>query len=142
MNVIGKCLEDPLVGREIIRAACFFEKPQLQEQALDLCITFRTCGLEWDQIVQPGGMNRLSGKEKSLLSKTLLPRRSNGAIDIEAVDALDGKSIFNEFEEKALTDEGRSSTLYGRLVDHTERTSPIHLKALIHFRRFLNKLVS
>ena len=124
-NVIKKCLEEPLVGCEIRRGMRFTDSPELQQSATDIAKSLMTIGVEWKEIFHPDAMRKIGRKKLRLLISALVPKAPNGAVDQEAMRATQGLSVINQFSEQALTEEGRSTTVYGRLMDHLEKKGAI-----------------
>jgi hypothetical protein len=148
MNAIVKCFKDPLVCCVVIGLTSSVQKtkPELQEPALDIVMTLRLAGVPWDQIYMPNSLERLNDKERMLLSKTVLPRDSKGAIDAYNNSAYEAayqadESRYYAFEKRARTKEGRSTTLFGRLVEHTESnlSRPSRMLARFGLRNSVSK---
>lgn len=122
MNVIGKCLDNPLVGCELMRSSYFVEEPEIQRRGIDVLRTLQHIGIPLDEIYPPGSIDKIDQRSRRVLINALVTRGTNGAIDVESLDGVRAKELFEEFEERALSEEGRIDTVFGRLVDYAETT--------------------
>ena len=126
LRIISDCLKaDAMAACSLVQGSYFVEdisKSHVQEQAIDLVLTLMESGLKMEDYYSHDRYRlELKRKERVVLEKDLVPRLPNGRVDMKTWQARNSERapiIQGAFVGKALTPEGKASTLYGRLREH------------------------
>lgn len=123
LNVIARCLSEPLAYQLVIRgtmAAPFVDEkngPTYVHQALDLNATLDGFGVKLEQQL----ISKLSAEERRLVDEIYPVAAMVSTLHAYGSRSLriapDFEASVRTFKERAMTPEGRVSTLYGRLAD-------------------------
>jgi hypothetical protein len=123
LSVISRCLSEPLTYQLVMRgtmAAPFVDEkngPAHVRQALDLNATLDGFGVRLAQ----RSISELSDEERHLVDEVYPVAAMVSAVHASRARSLhiapDFEASIRMFKERALTPEGRASTLYGRLAD-------------------------
>ncbi len=124
---------DAMAACSLVQASFFFEDPakaDTQQKAMDIGLTLMESGLPIPEYYSADIYRGLDRKEAKLIELTLVPRLPHGGIDWKTSEArysqagqLQTNAVETAFRNKALTRDGRTTTLYGRLYTHREKNS-------------------